>query len=237
MKPYYQDSFCTIYHGDSREILPTLEPVDHIITDPPYSEATHAGHNASATGHAGSGKDNANRQTLGYEHLTLADCELFADLFTRASNGWIAWMSDHHLVPTIHAALRRSRYVFAPLPFFAPGSTVRLSGDGPCSWTTWITVARTAALSKWGTLPGGYVSGPGWKDRQYMGGKPLRLMTALVGDYSRASETILDPFMGAGTTLRACKDLGRKAIGIEINEKSCEIAAERLAQEVMCFGM
>jgi site-specific DNA-methyltransferase (adenine-specific) len=63
--------------------------------------------------------------------------------------------------------------------------------------------------------------------------KPRRLMNALVSRYSKESDLILDPFMGSGTTLVAAKQLGRRAIGIEIEEKYCEIAVERLAQGVL----
>jgi site-specific DNA-methyltransferase (adenine-specific) len=234
MKPYYEDSACQIFLGDCREIMPQLGPVDHVITDPPYSERTHKGHDAIAKGHAGGGNDDADRKTLGYQALSETDVALLARQFAAKSSGWIVWMSDHTLAPHIQNSLEAlNRYVFAPLPFFAPGSRVRLSGDGPSSWTDWIIVARTASLSRWGTLPGGYVAEEGWRDRVHMGGKPLRLMTALVGDYSREGDTILDPFMGSGTTLRAAKDLGRKVIGIELEEKYCEIAARRLAQEVL----
>ena len=65
--------------------------------------------------------------------------------------------------------------------------------------------------------------------------KPVRLLRLLIADYSNSADTILDPFMGSGTTLRAAKDLRRKAIGIEIEEKYAEIAARRLEQEVIDF--
>jgi site-specific DNA-methyltransferase (adenine-specific) len=64
--------------------------------------------------------------------------------------------------------------------------------------------------------------------------KPIKTWTRLLERVSRPNELIVDPFMGSGTTLRAAKDTGRRAIGIEIEEKYCEIAANRMAQE--CFN-
>lgn len=215
----------TLYLGDCRDILPTLGKVAHIITDPPYSARTHVGHDAVA----GMARDRGARVVLGYAALSGAQAECLANDFSDACDGWIVWMTDHTLAPAIEQALSaRGRYVFAPLPYHHPGRSVRLTGDGPSSWTDWIVVSRTKAQSKWGTLRGGYVAGPGWDDKERMGGKPTRLMRLMVSDYSRPGELVCDPFMGAGTTGVACMFEGRDFIGIEIDPAAFDIACRRI---------
>jgi len=84
-------------------------------------------------------------------------------------------------------------------------------------------------------LHGGVVNADGANEKRFHPTqKPLALMKWCIGLFPDA-ETIFDPYMGSGTTLLAAKDLGRRAIGIEIEEKYCEIAAKRLSQEVMSF--
>jgi len=65
--------------------------------------------------------------------------------------------------------------------------------------------------------------------------KPIPVMRWCIQQAPDETVTILDPFMGSGTTLRAAKDLGRKAIGIEVEERYCEIAAKRMSQSVMAL--
>lgn len=220
----------TLYLGDCREILPTLGKVDHIITDPPYSARTHTGHDDSA---ARTARDGFVRQSLGYEPLNAIACGRLASLFHTVAPGWIVWMTDDVLAPHIGAALaERGRKVFPPLPFFQPGRSVRLAGDGPCSWTDWIICARTSALKKWGALPGGYVAGEGWSDKARMGGKPTRLMNLLVQHYSRAGDLVCDPFMGGGTTGVACIIEGRRFVGMEVDGPTFDIACRRIADEL-----
>lgn len=215
----------TLYLGDCRDILPALGKVDHIVTDPPYSSRTHVGHDAVS----GNAKDTAERATLGYRALQPDDAETLSFDFADACDGWIVWMTDHTLAPTIERSLQaRGRYVFAPVPYHHPGRSVRLTGDGPSSWTDWIVVSRTAAQIKWGTLRGGYVAGPGWDDKERMGGKPTRLMRLVVSDYSRRGELVCDPFMGAGTTGVACMTEERRFIGIEIEPAAFDIACKRI---------
>jgi len=216
---------CTLYLADCMDVLPTLGRVDAVVTDPPYSERCHKGHDAGSA----PAQDGANRARLGYSFLSLADVDKLAPMLCAATDAWVVWMTDSDLALAVRTALERcGRYAFAPLPFYHVGRSVRLTGDGPCSWTDYIIVARTKAQVKWGTLPGGYVAGEGWKDKVHMGGKPTKLMQALVGDYSRFGNTILDPFMGSGTTGVACVKMGRSFIGIEREESYFDIALKRI---------
>lgn len=211
--------------GDCLQVMPTLGWFDAVVTDPPYSERTHKGHDAGAQ----EGRDGAKRATLGYGSLTEETATDLANHFARLCTGWTVWMTDHILAPAISSALERAgRYVFAPLPFHQPGRSVRLSGDGPSSWTDWIIVSRTAAQMRWGTLRGGYIAGEGWADKRRMGGKPLPLMLQVIDDYTRLGQTVLDPFLGGGTTAVACERLGRSCTGIEIDPEAFDIACKRV---------
>ena len=219
----------TLYLGDCRDILPTLPKVDAVITDPPYSERTHRGHDASASGHLGAGKDGSDRAALGYGALSEADVAQYVSAACAVCDGWIVTMTDHVLAPGLQASLEAAgRYVFAPLPYYAPGSRVRLSGDGPSSWTIWIVVARTSAQHRWGTLPGGYLAAPGWGQREHMGGKPTGLMDRLIQDYSKPGAIVCDPYMGSGTTGVSCSRTGRAFVGIERDPKTFETACRRI---------
>lgn len=221
----------TLYEGDCRDILPSLK-VDAVITDPPYSERTHSGQAV------GEQRDGLMRNPLGYTAWGPTEVFALVQAAVAACDGWVVCMCDDVLAPSYDMALRASgRYVFAPLPYYAPGSRVRLSGDGPSSWTIWIVVARTKAQCKWGTLPGGYQREMGWDSPEKMGGKPVKLMENLIRDYSRDGQVICDPCMGRGTTGVAALAMGRPFIGIERDpaefEKACQRIADSLRQERM----
>lgn len=214
----------TLYLGDCLDIMPTIGAVDHVITDPPYSARTHAGHNKSTSGY-----DDSARIALHYDGLSESDVDVICNALSACCSGWIVWMTDDVLFKYLRERMDSiKRYTFASLPYYAPGSRVRLSGDGPSNWTIWIMVSRTPAQHRWGTLPGGYLHQQGWGKAEYIGGKPIGLMKALVKDYSRVGDLVLDPFMGSGTTGEACMALGRRFIGIERDPDAFQMACDRL---------
>lgn len=212
---------------------------DALIVDAPYSARTHGGHDGAATVvdgvKTGINYDGATRLSIDYTGWHPSDVRAFVDFFAPKTRGWMVSITDHVLAPVWAAAMEaHGRYVFAPLPWVAKGSRVRLAGDGPSSWTCQIVVSRPRTgedrngrpFSKWGTLPGAYVI---TQERGIVvGNKPLALMLALVRDYSRPGDTVCDPCAGGGTTLAAAHKLGRDAIGSEMDPETHHKASVRL---------
>lgn len=216
--------------GRWQDVLNDVHGVDALIVDAPYSVKTHKGHDYTHSVARGDVK----RKKLGYGAFGEKDVVRFVRCWDAATRGWFVTITDDVLAPIWQRALEEAgRYVFAPLPFVAPGSRVRLAGDGPSSWTCWIVVARPRSkkFSTWGTLPGAYVlpSGEGGA-MPIVGGKPLWLMRALVRDYSRPGDLVVDPCAGAATTLLAAAIEGRRAIGAEVDPATHAVAVERIAK-------
>jgi site-specific DNA-methyltransferase (adenine-specific) len=234
--------------GRWQDALADVTTCDAVICDPPYSGVTHDGHDGGAVPDLGRGRgpvrpgradsryandrweaNGGERRALNYDAWTGDDVRAFVDSWAPRCAGWFVAFTSHDLCADYTAALEaHDRYVFAPLPFFSPGSRVRLSGDGPSSWTCWIVVARPrhAPYAKWGTLPGGYMVPP--ERCEVVGGKPLALMAAIVRDYSRPGDLIVDPFCGSGTTALAAAMEGRRCITSEEKPEHYAIARKRL---------
>jgi DNA modification methylase len=206
MTPYYEQDGITIYHGDCRDVLPTIEPVDLVLTDPPYNFGKDYGtHDDSMA-------------TEAYE----AWCAEWFGLCQNLSQRIIVF-PGHGNLPVWWNIRKPSNVACCYKPGNpAPGGSIQF-----CEWEPWLY---------WGPFMGGsnVIRATVTKQRDtgdHPCPKPLSLMTALI--QKSKAKTIIDPFMGSGTTLRAAKDLGRKAIGIEIEERYCEIAARRLQQAVL----
>jgi hypothetical protein len=224
---------------------------DALITDTPYSKRTHGGHNSAVTSsrvrasdvdalqprvYAGGKVEKSGahrRRPIGFAHWTPEDVKAFVASWSPRTRGWFVAMTDHVLAPHWISALEcQGRYVFAPLAYMVTGSRVRLVGDGPALWSVQIIVARprTPEFARWGALPGGYVLPKGETRKPVItGGKVPWIMRELVGDYSRPGDVVCDPCAGAGTTLQAARDLGRHAIGSEMDPETHTRARELLA--------
>lgn len=242
MKPYYQDNSCTIYHGDCRDVLPQIDvPIDAIITDPPYGLSKIGERHEGASGLKGV----RNLDFFPNDSLPegLAHVETILDATKLlAPHGCVySWLGHHQFAKATTAFTElgwQTRFLVwsrtAPVP--------------PPPWSGWPSGASLCLFAyragkKWCAAPAVmprsnvitcdcFRAGMPGKN-----GHPTQMNPRLVSEPIRCStdpgDIILDPFMGSGTTLRAAKDLCRKAIGIEIEEKYCEIAAKRLLQEVL----
>lgn len=210
MKPYYESGGITIYHGDCREILPALEKVDLVLTDPPYGIGRLWSEGSPKHGWSKSNQTKDERNVWDAE----APSQETLDLVRAAGKTQIIWGGNYFQLPPSRCWLVWNK----------PERGFSLA-EAELAWTNMDAVVRVFDFRR---------SDPG---REHPTQKPLELMQwciARVGE--ERSRTIVDPFMGSGTTLRAAKDFGRTAIGIELEEKYCEIAVRRLAQECLFSG-
>lgn len=211
MKPYYEHEGIVIYNGDCRDILTQLDRVDLVLTDPPYG--------------------------IGESYLSYEDTK--ENLKTLISETFHLILEKSDVVLLTPGT--RNLFIY-PVPtwtmaWFTPAGT----GCGPwgfCCWQPILAYGSDPYLKAGlGSQPDSFIKTETSEKNGHPCPKPLDvwkkiILRGMVG----SSKTILDPFMGSGTTLRAAKDLNRQAIGIELEEKYCEIAAKRLSQEVFDFG-
>lgn len=230
MTPYYKQDGITIYHGDCREILPTLAPVDHAITDPPY--------NVRAEDIVLEGRSAMRRDFGGWDEDWQAEPFLAAvGSLVRKGGTLLSFTSDRLLSHFREAGGWKARGTLVwvktnpaphPRPAYVQATEliVWLQREGAAA--VWNANGYTLNVLTYGACSG-------WERTEHPTQKPEDLLCALISRHTNDCETILDPFMGSGTTLVAAKRLGRKAIGIELEEKYCEIAAQRLSQGALSF--
>ncbi len=205
MKPYYDHGGITIFHGDARELVRHLT-AEVLCLDPPYGTNEHGGYG---------------RRQLGLESIE-------NDGDTSVRDDLLAWWGDRCAI--VFGSPRRAE---------PPGQWMyrlvwdkRAPGLGsPWRWQHEMIYLR----GEWRNQPGiasvlSFSAGNAMRDRWHPHEKPVPLLCALLQGTAGA---ILDPTMGSGSTLRAAKELGRRAIGIELDERHCEHAARRLSQEVL----
>lgn len=215
--------------GRWQDVLADVDTVDSIITDPPYSARPHLGYRTAKGGDEGS----IARRTgiLSYAPLTEGDVVEFVDHWQRRSPRWWVIFADHITARWWHDLLAAADlYVFAPLPWVKRAAVPRFTGDGPASCTEWLVVARRRGIAD-GARPGSYCVGrvEGATNGSLMPGhKPLAGMRALVRDYSRPGDVVVDPFAGTGTTLVAAKVEGRQSCGAEVDPATFAIAKRRV---------
>lgn len=205
-----------------------LGGVDACIVDAPYSDRTHAGAYETSERAAADGGE---RRAINYAAWGTAEVGTFVSIWTRlVRDGWFVSITDDVLAPAWRNAFEGAGLVTFPMiPCIERGSGVRMAGDGPSSVTTFAVVARTRsrAMATWGTLPGFY---DGTREaKPIVGGKPVWLMRALVRDYTRPGDLVVDPCAGAGTLGVACIAEGRRALLGDCDAAHVAIAAKRLA--------
>jgi site-specific DNA-methyltransferase (adenine-specific) len=209
LKPYYSDEWVTLYHGDARELYPDLGMVDHIWTDPPYP----------------------------FEFIALYDTlALAASWLLRPGGNLWAYAGHAHLPEVLRRLAIPGLEYWWTIACLHPGGNAMIWNRAiGAHWKPilWLRREPVPALEKL-TQPVNDALGTRRAKGHHEWGQGTEA-AYYIDRRTQPGDTILDPFAGAGTTLVDAKASGRHAIGIEIEERYCEIAANRLAQEVLAI--
>lgn len=215
--PYYEQDGIVIYHGDASLILPALGTFDLLLTDPPYGMNLDTDNSRFSGGNVASKAKRGNGVGTGKGKRILNDDKPFDPRFMlNAAKEKVVWGWNH----------------FADkLP---PGACLVWIKRNEEAYGSFLSDAEVAWKSKGvGVFCRKDLSNNAIANsRVHPTQKPVGLMCWCLSMFPDA-ETVVDPFMGSGTTLLACKLEGRKAVGIELEERYCEVAAKRLAQGVL----
>lgn len=230
MEAYYSDDAVTIYHGDCREVLPALErrTVDLVLTDPPFFMP--AVHYQSRVDWQRSWGDTS---VLASFWATVLDAALPA---LKRSGHFLAFCNGNSY-PVFYPEMYR-RFDFLKSLVWDKGHVglgrvwrnqheLVIAARWNAAWFAEDGVLRADVLSFKATASA---------DRDHPVEKPVALLAALIAPTVPKGGLVLDPFMGSGTTLQAAKEAGVRAVGIETEERYCEVAAQRCAQEVLELG-
>jgi site-specific DNA-methyltransferase (adenine-specific) len=225
MKPYWSDGCCTLWHGDSRELIEDLRPAfDFLLTDPPYE--LEAGRN---------GRVGRIKGTNAYLDKTMKELYSGFDIsILKGVPNWAVFCAKGQLKKVLSET---DGYTWNLVTWNKPNPAPLCNGKYLPD-TEYIVHAYQP-----GRLFGEY------KDKSrfivhpserhpfaHPTVKPIAVMSKMVRLGTLEGETILDPFAGTGSTMVAARNLGRKSVGIEISERYCEIAARRLSQRQMDYA-
>lgn len=239
--------------GDNREVLPTIPDrgVDHVITDPPYDEHTHAKSRAGSRkeplrdGNGRMSKCAISREVdFGFAHITTDEMEGLADHVERVCKRWSLTFCNVEASQLWAGAMRSAGLEYCRTgAWIKIGATPQFTGDRPGVGFEAVTICHPKGRKRWngGGHPavwshltcierGGQARGN--NSRVHPTQKPLDLMLELVSLFTDPGDIILDPFCGSGTTLVAALRLGRRAIGIEREAKWADLSRERCEAEL-----
>jgi len=210
MKPYFEEDGITIYLGDCREVLPQLEvnSIDMILTDPPYDRDSVWIYGEIAK----HGRELLKEKAFCYAYCGADSLpEVVAIMKPHLYWFWLFTIAHNGAHPRVW----NKCLMVAEKPVLAWTNGIVSQNDLEWICTDWVSENGDKLYHEWG--------------------QNIGFALEHIQKRTKESALILDPCSGGGTTLRAAKDLGRRAIGIEIEEKYCEIAAKRLSQKVFKF--